>query len=122
MENKKRNQTYLATAKEIKRLGGYLVEAGLLTRVQVDVALADQKATGVRFGDIIVIRGWLKEQTIEYFMKKLVLPDREAAEKEAMAQQEPSAQPSSTVKGRSSPLAKQKPLFGTFRHNDGWLG
>jgi len=73
----------------------------------------------MRFGDIIVIRGWLKEQTIEYFMKKLVLPDREAAEKEAMAQQDPSAQPSSTVKGWSSPVAKQKPLFDTFPHNDG---
>lgn len=122
MDNQKLNRTYSVTPSEIKRLGSYLVEAGLLTRVEVDVALADQEATRVRFGDIIVIRGWLKVQTIEYFMRKLVLPEREAAERKAAAQQERLAQPTSTVKSRSSPVAKQKPLFGTFRDNDGWLG
>jgi len=62
-----------------KRLGGYLVEAGLLTPAQVDVALNDQKLTGMRFGEILAARGWVKQQTIEYLMNKVVLPEQQAA-------------------------------------------
>lgn len=61
-----------------KRLGGYLVEAGLLTTGQVDVALNDQKLTGMRFGEILAARGWVKQQTIEYLMDKVVLPEQHA--------------------------------------------
>lgn len=61
-----------------KRLGGYLVEAGLLTPAQVDVALNDQKSTGMRFGEILAARGWVKQQTIEYFMQKVILPEQQA--------------------------------------------
>lgn len=68
----------------IKRIGSYLVEAGLITQAHINVALADQKATGVRFGDILVIRGWITEQTIEYLMEKIVIPEREVAEKESL--------------------------------------
>jgi hypothetical protein len=65
-----------------KRLGGYLVEAGLITPAQVDVALNDQKITdGMRFGEILSARGWVKQQTIEYFMKKIVEPERQAVQK-----------------------------------------
>ena len=74
----------LDTITRIKRLGSYLVEAGLITQAHIDVALADQEATGVRFGDILVIRGWLKEQTIEYLMEKIILPEREAAARELL--------------------------------------
>ncbi|EKQ68447.1 hypothetical protein OsccyDRAFT_2981 [Leptolyngbyaceae cyanobacterium JSC-12] len=61
-----------------KRLGGYLVEAGLLTPAQVDVALNDQKMTGMRFGEILAARGWVKQQTIEYLMQKVILPEQES--------------------------------------------
>ena len=44
-----------------KRLGGYLLEAGLLTTDQVDVALNDQQATG-----------------IEWIMRRIIMPEREA--------------------------------------------
>ncbi|MEM9219107.1 MAG: hypothetical protein AAGD25_32835 [Cyanobacteria bacterium P01_F01_bin.150] len=59
-----------------KRLGSYLVDAGLINRGQVEVALNDQKATGMKFGEVLATRGWIKQQTVEYFMEKLVLPDR----------------------------------------------
>ena len=59
-----------------KPLGAYLVEAGLLTDAQVGVALADQSMTSMLFGEIIVTRGWVKEQTIEYIMHKVVMPER----------------------------------------------
>jgi hypothetical protein len=62
---------------ESKRLGGYLIDAGLLTPYQVDVALQDQESTGMRFGDIIVERGWVKKQTIEYIVRKIIELERE---------------------------------------------
>lgn len=68
-----------------KRLGGYLVEAGLLTPAQVDVALNDQKITGMRFGEILAARGWVKQQTIEYLMQKVILPEQEALHQRSTA-------------------------------------
>lgn len=78
----------LASITRIKLLGSYLVEAGLITQAHIDVALADQEATGVRFGDILVIRGWITEQTIEYLMEKIILPEREAAARELLSHPE----------------------------------
>ncbi|NJM67441.1 MAG: hypothetical protein HC851_18090 [Acaryochloris sp. RU_4_1] len=63
-----------------KRLGSYLIDAGLLTESQVDVALSDQEATGMRFGDILVERGWIKRQTIEYLTRKIISMERELGE------------------------------------------
>lgn len=65
------------TAAEMKRLGNYLMEAGLLTESQINVALADQEITGMRLGEALVRRGWVKEETIEYLMKKVILPERQ---------------------------------------------
>jgi hypothetical protein len=59
-----------------KCIGNYLVEAGLLSTAQVDVILLDQNSTGMRFGEIVASRGWLKEQTIEYLMKHLIAPQQ----------------------------------------------
>lgn len=60
-----------------KKIGGYLVDAGLLSTDQINVALNDQQATGMRFGEIIVARGWLKEQTVEWIMAKVIEPERQ---------------------------------------------
>lgn len=65
------------TAAEMKRLGNYLMEAGLLSESQINVALADQEITGMRLGEALVRRGWVKEETIEYLMKKVILPERQ---------------------------------------------
>lgn len=72
----KQKSTYY---QESKRLGDYLVEAGLLTQNQVEVALEDQQNTGMRFGEVLVHRGWVKEETIEYLMQKVILPERSGA-------------------------------------------
>lgn len=63
-----------------KRIGGYLVDAGLLTHDQISVALNDQQATGMRFGEIIVARGWLKEQTVEWIVTKVIEPERHSGD------------------------------------------
>jgi hypothetical protein len=60
-----------------KRLGSYLIDAGLLSPSQVDVALNDQASTGMRFGEIIVERGWVKQQTIDYLHRKIIELERE---------------------------------------------
>jgi hypothetical protein len=59
-----------------KRIGSYLVDAGLLTAGQIEVALNDQKVTGMRFGEILAARGWVKQQTVDYLMEKIVVPER----------------------------------------------
>lgn len=61
-----------------KRLGSYLIDAGLINNGQVEVALNDQKATGMKFGEVLAARGWIKQQTVEYFMTKVILPERKA--------------------------------------------
>ena len=68
-----------------KRLGSYLLDAGLLNPDQVNVALNDQQATGMRFGEVLVVRGWLKEQTIEWVMKRVVEPERQQRDRQTVA-------------------------------------
>ena len=63
-----------------KPLGAYLVEAGLLTPGQVEVALNDQKVADMRFGEVLATRGWVKQQTIDYLMEKVVLPERQGGD------------------------------------------
>ncbi len=88
-----------------KRLGSYLIEAGLLTTAQVEVALNDQKSTGMRFGEILAARGWVKQQTVEYLMKKVVLPERQVRKQSAP---HPSAQ-SSTAHPATPPPQSSHP-------------
>jgi hypothetical protein len=73
LESKSGSPSLISSSKFI---GNYLLEAGLLSAAQVDVILSDQSSTGMRFGEIAVSRGWLKEQTIEYLMKHLISPQR----------------------------------------------
>lgn len=75
-----RFQIQTPSSSQPKRLGSYLVEAGLITSAQVDVALNDQKImSDMRFGDVLVARGWIKQQTLDYLIKKVVEPEQQAA-------------------------------------------
>ncbi|OLP20027.1 hypothetical protein BST81_01960 [Leptolyngbya sp. 'hensonii'] len=60
-----------------KPIGTYLVEAGLLTSSQLELALHEQNRTARRLGEVISSQGWVNQQTIEYLMEKVVLPERE---------------------------------------------
>lgn len=71
----------IPTAVGHKRLGSYLIEAGLINEAQVAVALNDQQATGMKFGEVLATRGWIKQQTVEYLMQKVILPERRARER-----------------------------------------
>jgi hypothetical protein len=45
----------------------YLHKAGLLTREQVNSILCEQKRLGVKFGSVAVLKGWLKQPTVDFF-------------------------------------------------------
>lgn len=60
-----------------KPLGTYLVEAGLITPEQVNTALNEQKQTDRRFGEVLASKGWVRQETVEYVMEKVVLPERQ---------------------------------------------
>lgn len=51
------------------------MEAGLITRSQVDIALKQQQIIGRRLGEIMVTRGWLDQQTIDKIMVEVILPE-----------------------------------------------
>ncbi len=78
-----RGNSIQTSVTESKRLGDYLVEAGLLTESQIEVALADQLTTGLRFGEVLVRRSWVKEETIEYLMQKVIVPERSGVSQNA---------------------------------------
>ncbi len=60
-----------------KPLGLYLVEAGLITPTELEIALKEQKVRGKQLGEILVTLGFIKRQTIEYFIEKVVLPEQQ---------------------------------------------
>jgi hypothetical protein len=69
-----------AHVEPMKPLGQYFVDAGLLNEAQIRVALTDQQITGMLFGEVVVARGWMKEQTVEYLVQKVVVPERKRLE------------------------------------------
>lgn len=95
-----------------KRLGSYLVEAGLITEAQVKVALNDQVATGMKFGEVLVTRGWVKQQTVEFIMRKVVAPERRAIErkrKEFFEEQKKYAPKAHPLATSTTPPTKDSP-------------
>jgi hypothetical protein len=101
-----------------KPIGAYLVEAGLLSDAQVGVALADQQNIGsMSFGEILVTRGWVKEQTIEYLMQKVIIPER-IAEKSSFSDLEANLirqKPKSTYTPEADRCSDQAPQRGATK-------
>ena len=64
-----------------KPLGAYLIEAGIVNSVQIDLALNEQKLSQRRLGEILSAWGWVEQQTIEYLIEKIVLPEQQAQKK-----------------------------------------
>jgi hypothetical protein len=111
-----------------KRIGDYLIEAGLLTKSQVDVALNDQQTTEMKFGEILAARGWVKQQTIEFVMTKVVVPERKTlAQRERVHQMKASSdmgavdlqspQESQPQNGRNAVLEKSSPASSSVQQN-----
>lgn len=52
-------------------LGYYLRQAAILDSAQVEVVLASQRDSGIRFGTIAVFQGFLKSTTLDFFLANL---------------------------------------------------
>ncbi len=52
-------------------LGYYLEQAAILNSAQIEVVLAEQRSTGVRFGTVAVFQGFLKSTTLDFFLANL---------------------------------------------------
>jgi len=61
----------LIQAKEKKPLGFYLQRAALLTEAQIQQILKDQWQASYRFGALAVLNGWLKQETINFFLEHI---------------------------------------------------
>jgi hypothetical protein len=53
-----------------KLLGVLLQDAHLISDFQIQIALIDQQAYGMRLGDVLVLHGWLKQQTLDFFISQ----------------------------------------------------
>jgi thioredoxin reductase len=62
-----------------KRLGTYLLEAGLVTSEQLNIALQEQTDNPLLLGHLLSKKGWVSQQTIEYLVENVILPTQKVA-------------------------------------------
>ena len=56
---------------EKNALGYYLQQAAILEPEQIEIVLAEQLKSGVRFGTIAVFQGFIKSTTLDFFLSNL---------------------------------------------------
>ena len=66
----------LNQSKSHKLIGTYLIEANLITKEHLFQALEKQKVFQERIGDILVRQGSIERQTLDYFIAKIIEPER----------------------------------------------
>lgn len=52
-------------------LGYYLQQANLLQEEQINAILKEQNQLWLRFGSVAVLKGWLKQNTLDFFLENL---------------------------------------------------
>ena len=62
----------LATEQPKQPIGQYLKQAGLLNEQQIQTILEEQKRTQLKFGELAIAKGWLKQTTIDFFLRYLL--------------------------------------------------
>ncbi|MEM8717821.1 MAG: pentapeptide repeat-containing protein [Cyanobacteria bacterium P01_G01_bin.39] len=64
-----------------KPLGQILIEAGLISINQIEIALKEQEERELRIGEILVAHGWIKQSTVDFFAEQwqqlLLKPDKQ---------------------------------------------
>ncbi len=53
-----------------KPLGEILVEAGLVSLAQIEIALQEQKQSNLKIGEILALHGWIKQETADFFVEQ----------------------------------------------------
>jgi hypothetical protein len=56
---------------EKNTLGYYLQQAAILDREQIEIILAEQRVSGIRFGTVAVFQGFIKSTTLDFFLANL---------------------------------------------------
>ena len=62
---------HLATGGRDHPIGYYFQQAGLLDDQQVDALLQEQAQAGLKIGALAVLRGWLSQETLDWFLQSL---------------------------------------------------
>ncbi|WP_026731632.1 hypothetical protein [Fischerella sp. PCC 9605] len=71
-----------------KLLGKCLVEAGLLTSNQLEIALDEQNFSDRSLEEIFTMHGWIEQQTIDFFMEKVDLQQLALADTRQLVQKD----------------------------------
>ena len=66
-----RDWSKVITESEKNAIGYYLERAAILNREQVEIILAEQRDSGIRFGTIAVLQGFIKSTTLDFFLANL---------------------------------------------------
>jgi tetratricopeptide (TPR) repeat protein len=61
----------LLVEKNKQPIGQYLKQAGLLNEQQIRVILTEQKQTEQKFGELAIAKGWLRQATLDFFLRYL---------------------------------------------------
>ncbi|BAC09221.1 hypothetical protein [Thermosynechococcus vestitus] len=61
----------LAQDKQKHPIGFYLKKAGLLTEEQINQILKEQWQASYRFGALAVLNGWVKQETVNFFLEHI---------------------------------------------------
>ncbi len=61
----------LVEEKQKQPIGQYLKQAALLDEKQIQIILDEQKNTNLKFGELAIAKGWLKQATVDFFLKYL---------------------------------------------------
>lgn len=61
----------LATDRTQQPIGQYFKQAGLLDEQQIQIILNEQKKTKLKFGEVAIAKGWLKQKTVDFFVRYL---------------------------------------------------
>lgn len=57
-------------------IGQYFKQAALLTEQQIQIILAEQMHTSLKFGELAIAKGWLKQTTVDFFLKYLAFDNK----------------------------------------------
>ncbi len=96
-------------------LGIYLQRAWLLDEAQVTALLEEQQQTGYRLGALAVLHGWLKQQTLDFFLESLY-PDK--LSERPFIQRQRNHHPNRRTQGKQQSSAQNQQPAPLFIHLD----
>ena len=67
---KTEDKNLLFSSNSNKPLGEILVEAGIVSLAQIEIALQEQTKNNLKIGEILALHGWLKQETADFFVEQ----------------------------------------------------